>query len=123
MFGTTGARVKPMPGNPMPSVVLAAESFYRLSWFFGMLALMTLWEVFTPRRPQSIGRLLRWPNNFGLAVLNTILVRLLFPFAGVGILFRPDKGPGALQYCPSHCLAWRSQVQCCCSIWRSMTVT
>jgi sterol desaturase/sphingolipid hydroxylase (fatty acid hydroxylase superfamily) len=73
-----------MPGNPMPSVVLAAESFNRLSWFFGMLALMTLWEVFTPRRPQSIRRLLRWPNNFGLVLMNTFLV---LPFAGVGMAF------------------------------------
>jgi sterol desaturase/sphingolipid hydroxylase (fatty acid hydroxylase superfamily) len=52
-----------------------------------MLALMALWEALTPRRPQSVGRLLRWPNNLGLLVLNTFIVRLLFPLAGVGMAF------------------------------------
>src|SRR5215472_8890197 len=79
--------VKPMPGDPMPSAALAAEPLIRLSCFFGVMVLMTLWEVLTPRRPQSIRRLLRWPNNLGLGVLNTFLVRLLFPLAGVGMAF------------------------------------
>src|SRR5215472_5196038 len=83
----TDARVKPMPGDPRASAAIAAEPLIRLSCFFVVLVLMTLWEVLSPRRPQSIRRLLRWPNNFGLVVLNTFLVRLLFPFAGVGMAF------------------------------------
>ena len=75
----------------MPSVALAAEPVIRLSSFFGVLALMTLWETLTPRRPQSIRRLLRWPNNFSLVVLNTFVVRLLFPLAGVGIAFHAQS--------------------------------
>jgi len=71
----------------MSSVALAVEPILRLGCFFGVLVLMTLWEVLTPRRPQSIRRLLRWPNNLGLVVLNTLLVRLLFPLAGVGMAF------------------------------------
>ena len=71
----------------MSSVALAVEPILRLGCFFGVLVLMTLWEVLTPRRPQSIRRLLRWPNNLGLVVLNTFVVRLLFPFAGVGMAF------------------------------------
>src|SRR5215472_7662983 len=69
------------------SAALAAEPIIRVGCFFGVLVLMTLWEVLTPRRPQSIRRLLRWPNNLGLVVLNTFLVRMLFPFAGVGMAF------------------------------------
>src|SRR6516162_944320 len=83
----TDARVKPMPGDPMSSVALAVEPILRLGCFFGVLVLMTLWEVLTPRRPRSIRRLLRWSNNLGLVVLNTLLVRLLFPLAGVGMAF------------------------------------
>jgi len=75
----------------MPSVALAAEPVIRLSCFFGVLALVTLWETLTPRRPQSIRRLLRWPNNFSLVVLNTFVVRLLFPLAGVGIAFHAQS--------------------------------
>jgi sterol desaturase/sphingolipid hydroxylase (fatty acid hydroxylase superfamily) len=85
----------------MPSVALAAEPIIRVSCFFGVLVLMTLWEVLTPRRPQSIRRLLRWPNNFGLVVLNTLVVRLLFPLAGVGMAFQAQTiGWGLLNNVP-----------------------
>jgi sterol desaturase/sphingolipid hydroxylase (fatty acid hydroxylase superfamily) len=59
----------------------------QLSCFAGVLVLMVVWELLAPRRPQSIKRLLRWPNNLGLVVLNTFVVRLLFPLTGVGAAF------------------------------------
>ena len=71
----------------MLGAALAGEPLIRLSCFCGVLVLMTLWEVLTPRRPQSIRRLLRWPNNLGLVILNSFLLRLLFPLAGVGMAF------------------------------------
>jgi sterol desaturase/sphingolipid hydroxylase (fatty acid hydroxylase superfamily) len=55
--------------------VIAAEPLIRLGCFLGVLLVMALWEAVAPRRPQSIGRLLRWPNNVGLVVLNTLVVR------------------------------------------------
>jgi sterol desaturase/sphingolipid hydroxylase (fatty acid hydroxylase superfamily) len=58
---------------------------------------MALWECLTPRRAQAITRLLRWPNNLGLVVLNTLIVRLLFPFGAVGLAFvAQTKGWGLL---------------------------
>lgn len=71
----------------MPNSVIAAEPLIRLSCFLGVLSLMMVWEVLIPRRPRPIGRLLRWPNNLGLVVLNTIVVRLLFPLGAVGMAF------------------------------------
>ena len=71
----------------MPQSVIASEPVIRLSCFVGGLLLMMLWEVLTPRRPQAVGRLLRWPNNLGLVVLDTLVVRLVFPLAGVGMAF------------------------------------
>src|SRR4051812_37469372 len=71
----------------MPQSVIASEPVIRLSCFVGGLLLMMLWETMTPRRPQGIGRLLRWPNNLGLVVLDTIVVRLVFPLAAVGMAF------------------------------------
>jgi sterol desaturase/sphingolipid hydroxylase (fatty acid hydroxylase superfamily) len=65
--------------------VIAAEPLIRLGCFLGVLLVMALWEAVAPRRPQPIGRLLRWPNNVGLVVLNTLVVRLAFPFAAVGM--------------------------------------
>jgi hypothetical protein len=61
----------------VPSAVIAAEPVIRLSCFSGVLVLMALWEALSPRRPQSVRRLLRWPNNLGLVVLNTFVVRLI----------------------------------------------
>jgi hypothetical protein len=73
---------------PMPKVAIAAEPVIRLSAFLGMLVLMALWEFLTPRRPQAVGRGIRWPNNLGLVVLDTLILRLMFPLAGVGMAFR-----------------------------------
>ncbi len=89
----------------MHNAAIAAEPVVRLICFLGVLVLMALWERLTPRRPQSIKRLLRWPNNLGLAVLNTFVVRLLFPLAGVGMaLLAQAKGWGLFNIVPAP--AW-----------------
>jgi sterol desaturase/sphingolipid hydroxylase (fatty acid hydroxylase superfamily) len=86
----------------MPSTTIAAEPVIRLGCFLGILVLMTLWEVLTPRRPQSIKRLLRWPNNLGLVVIDTLVVRLLFPAAAIGMAFLAQtKGWGLLNILPA----------------------
>jgi sterol desaturase/sphingolipid hydroxylase (fatty acid hydroxylase superfamily) len=87
------------------NVAIAAEPVVRLICFLGVLVLMALWERLTPRRPQSIKRLIRWPNNLGLVVLNTFVVRLLFPLAGVGMaLLAQAKGWGLFNIVPGP--AW-----------------
>ncbi|WP_223250760.1 sterol desaturase family protein [Rhodanobacter denitrificans] len=58
---------------------------------------MALWETLAPRRRQAIGRWRRWPGNLGIVVLNSVLVRLLFPTAAVGVaLFAETHGWGLL---------------------------
>jgi len=87
------------------NAAIAAEPIVRLICFLGVLVLMALWERLTPRRPQSIKRLIRWPNNLGLVVLNTFVVRLLFPLAGVGMaLLAQAKGWGLFNIVPGP--AW-----------------
>lgn len=77
--------------------LLAYEPLIRLSIFGGIFAVMALWEILAPRRPQTIGRWRRWPGNLGIVALNTILVRLLFPTAAVGVaLFAETQGWGLL---------------------------
>lgn len=44
---------------------------------------MALWEVRSPRRPHGSSRKVRWSANLGLAVLNSLLVRLILPAAAV----------------------------------------
>ncbi len=69
----------------MTEALLLYEPAVRLSVFISIFAVMALWEMLAPRRPQAIGRLRRWPGNLGIVALNTLLVRLIFPTAAVGM--------------------------------------
>ncbi len=83
----------------MPEFLASYEPFIRLGVFLGMLAIMAIWEIAAPRRRQTVPRLLRWPNNLGIVVLNTALVRFVFPTAAVGIaLFASAEGWGLLNH-------------------------
>src|SRR5712691_11935992 len=64
---------------------LAYEPYIRLGVFGGVFVVMATWELIGPRRTQSIGRGWRWPNNLGVVVLNTLLVRIVFPTTAVGL--------------------------------------
>lgn len=57
----------------------------RLSFFFGVLAAMAVWEVRRPRRRLSQPKALRWINNLGLVAFNSFVVYLLFPATAVGV--------------------------------------
>ena len=72
-------------GNGMSDFLLAHEATIRLSFFLGVLVVMALWEVAAPQRRREIPRLLRWSNNLGIVVIDTLLVRLTFPIAAVGM--------------------------------------
>ena len=79
--------------------MLENEATIRLTAFLGMLAVMAIWEVATPRRRHDIPRLIRWSNNFALVVLDTALVRLLFPVLAVGAAIAADaNGWGVLNW-------------------------
>ena len=69
----------------MAEILLTHEPAIRLSAFAAIFAAMALWELLAPRRSQAIGRLRRWPGNIGVVVLDTLLVRLVFPTAAVGV--------------------------------------
>jgi sterol desaturase/sphingolipid hydroxylase (fatty acid hydroxylase superfamily) len=62
---------------------LTNEAAIRLTAFFGIFALMAVWEVAAPRRTRLHSRAVRWSATLGLVVFTTILVRLVFPFAAV----------------------------------------
>jgi sterol desaturase/sphingolipid hydroxylase (fatty acid hydroxylase superfamily) len=69
----------------MDTFIQTHEAAIRLGAFFGIFALMALWELRAPRRTLTVSKALRWGSNLGLVVLNTILLRLLFPVAAVGL--------------------------------------
>lgn len=64
---------------------LEQETLLRLLPFIGIFLIMTIWEIVAPRRALSQGKGFRWMNNLGLVVLNSLLLRLIFPAAGVGV--------------------------------------
>lgn len=81
----------------MSEFLLAHEPQVRLFFLFSILATMAAWEVAAPRRRQEIPRFLRWTNNFGVVVVDTILVRLTFPVVAVGMaLLADERGWGLL---------------------------
>ena len=69
----------------MTEFVLANEPLIRFAAFSGVLAAMALWELIAPRRRQQIGRGMRWPANLGIVAIDTVIVRLVFPTAAVGV--------------------------------------
>src|SRR5215469_286546 len=69
----------------MPSLLLEHEPTIRLAFFIGVLLAMAGWEVLAPRRRRFVARSKRWPNNLGIVALNTLLLRLVFPSAAVGV--------------------------------------
>ncbi len=88
--------------NWISEFVLANEAAIRLGSFAGVFVAMMLWELLAPRRPLTLSRGRRWPNNIGLLVLNTLVLRLLFPAAAVGLALTASiDGYGLLNH-----LAW-----------------
>src|SRR6187397_2139028 len=69
----------------MRDALFAYEPFIRLAAFGGVFTVMVLWEFVGPRRKQVIGRGWRWPNNLGVVMVDTLLVRILFPTTAVGL--------------------------------------
>ena len=75
----------------MFSLIEQYEPFIRLSFFFGILLIMALWETFSPRRIPKVSRPYRWLHNMSLVILNTVLVRVVFPTATVGMALLAEK--------------------------------
>jgi len=71
----------------LENLVLQREAIIRLGCFAGIFVVMLLWELLAPRRALTVSKLVRWSNNIGLLVLNSIVLRLLFPAAAVGIAY------------------------------------
>ena len=79
--------------------VLSHEPALRLSVFVAMFALVALWELAAPRRALTVSKALRWGSNLGLAMLNAVLLRLIFPLAAVGVAaFCAANGWGLLNH-------------------------
>jgi sterol desaturase/sphingolipid hydroxylase (fatty acid hydroxylase superfamily) len=71
------------------------EAAIRLAFFFGIFGAVALGELVAPRRALTASKAGRWFANIGIVVINTLVLRLLFPAAGVGIaIWVGQKGWG-----------------------------
>ena len=78
------------------------EVSIRFGFFFAVLVIMAVWEILAPRRTLNISKSIRWMNNLGIVALNTIILRLIFPAAAVGMAaFVQTQGWGILNYIQS----------------------
>lgn len=81
------------------SDLLTHEPLIRLSAFLSVLAVMAIAEIAAPRRRREIPRVLRWSNNLGLVVVDTLVLRLAFPVLAVGVALSVDaNGFGLLNW-------------------------
>lgn len=63
----------------------AHEAVVRLTSFTFIFAVFVIWEILKPRRAQRYPKRLRWSNNLGITLLNTVTVRLLVPTSAVAM--------------------------------------
>jgi sterol desaturase/sphingolipid hydroxylase (fatty acid hydroxylase superfamily) len=75
------------------------ELVARVGFFFGVLAIMALWELLAPRRDLTTSKASRWFANLTIISCNTAVVRLLFPIFPIGLALMAQKsGWGLLNY-------------------------
>lgn len=93
------ARVKREITMQLEQFVLAHEPAIRLGFFFAVFVFVGLWETVALRRTLATSKAMRWASNLGLVVLNTLLLRLVFPLAAAGIAaFGVANGWGLLNH-------------------------
>jgi len=75
----------------MSDWVLGHESYVRFAFFATVFLLMASWEILSPRRVLRTGKAARWFRNLGIVALNTVVLRLLFPAAAVGMAWVAEE--------------------------------
>lgn len=79
--------------------LLDYELWFRLSVFVGLLVLLIGIELARPKRSLQRSRQSRWSSNALVISIDTIVLRLLFPAAAVGVaLWGSEYGYGLLNW-------------------------
>ncbi len=79
----------------MPALPEFSEATVRLAAFVGIFASMALFEQFLPRRERYPARGRRWLTNWGMLIIDSIVLRVVFPAAAVGVaLWAETAGVG-----------------------------
>lgn len=68
----------------MTGFVTENETYLRLFVFAAVLVAMALAEALVPRKNRTQARSRRWATNLGIVVIDSVVVRLVFPLVAVG---------------------------------------
>ena len=81
----------------MTDWIMSNEPVIRLGFFAGIFGVMAIWEMLATRRELTTSKGRRWLGNLSLVFLDTLIVRLFFPAAAMGmVLMVKDLGWGVL---------------------------
>ncbi len=77
----------------MNALIVSDEATIRLTAFLLLFLALAIAERLAPRRTWSRPWQLRWVNNIGLSLFNSVLLRFLAPFSGTALaVIVQDKG-------------------------------
>lgn len=80
----------------MNMLIIENEPIIRLGCFLGIFLAVALGEFFAPRRMLTTSKVSRWVANIGIVVVNTTVLRFLFPVAAVGMAVIAAQKPWGL---------------------------
>ncbi len=81
----------------MNMFILDSEVLIRFGFFFGIFAVMALWETAAPRRGLNVRKIRRWFINLSITFMNPVALRLVFPLPATGVaLIAAERGWGAM---------------------------
>jgi sterol desaturase/sphingolipid hydroxylase (fatty acid hydroxylase superfamily) len=69
----------------LESYIIQNEPTIRMAFFVSIIILMSSLEYIIPTRELLISKAKRWFHNIGLVFFNSILLRILFPTAVIGV--------------------------------------
>ena len=85
----------------MNAFAVTHEVSLRLGLFAATFVLIAIAEMIAPRRQPTVDKATRWKNNLFLTVINTVAVRIIFPFTAIAVAgFAEERGIGLFNGAP-----------------------
>ncbi|NQU64521.1 MAG: sterol desaturase family protein, partial [SAR324 cluster bacterium] len=75
----------------MNRFMLENEILIRLGFFCCIFTIVAIWEMILPRRNLSASKLRRWYSNLSIVLINSLVVRWIFPVLAVGLAIELEK--------------------------------
>lgn len=75
----------------MNNLMIENEISIRLGFFFAIFLIVAIWEVLAPRRTLSTSKIRRWYSNLSIVVINSLVVRWIFPILAVGLAIKAQN--------------------------------